>query len=118
LKGGSLVIDEQRHGHGRAESFLTFLLTLPGASAFLWLALAWALLFYYARNVRLRPVERYAEQERRTAQEYINALAQLHERARAAPLAVEAVAARLRQLTRSSFEHEAAVESLLREADS
>jgi hypothetical protein len=117
LRGGSLVIDEHRHGHGRAESFLTFLLSLPGASAFLWLALAWAVMFYYARNVRLRPVERYAEGERRTAQEYINAVAQLHERARAAPLAVEAVAGRLRQLARSSFEHDPAVASLLHEAD-
>ncbi|MDR3617713.1 MAG: hypothetical protein P4L85_00040 [Paludisphaera borealis] len=117
VRGGSLAIDEHRHGHGRAESFLTYLLSLPGASAFLWLALAWALLYYYTRNVRLRPAERHAVQERRTAQEYIDAVAQLHERARAAPLAVEAVAGRLRQLARSSVEHEAAVETLLREAD-
>ncbi len=117
VRGGSLAIDEYRHGHGRAESFLTYLLSLPGASAFLWLALAWALLFYYARNVRLRPAERHVEAERRTAQEYIDAVAQLHERARAAPLAVEAVAGRLRQLARASVERESAVASLLREAD-
>lgn len=117
IRGGSLAIDEHRHGHGRAESFLTYLLSLPGASAFLWLAFAWGLLYCYARNVRLRPAERHAERQRRTAQEYIDAVAQLHERARAAPLAVEAVAGRLRQLARSSAEHEAAVGAMLSEAD-
>jgi hypothetical protein len=117
VQGGSLAIDEHRHGHGRPESFATYLLSLPGASAFLWLALAWALLYYYGRNVRLRPAERLAMQERRTAQEYIDAVAQLHERARAAPLAVEAVAGRLRQLARSSTESDNAVEAMLRRAD-
>jgi len=117
LKGGQVVIDEHRHGHGRPESFLSFLLSLPGASSFLWLALAWALLYYYARNVRLRPAERFEEHERRTAREYIEAVAQLHERARAAPLAVEAVAGRLRQLARHSPEHTVAIETILREAD-
>jgi hypothetical protein len=117
IRGGTLAIDEYRHGHGRAESFLTYLLELPGAPAFLRLALAWALLYCYARNVRLRPVERHAGQERRTAQEYIDAVAQLHERARAAPLAVEAVAGRLRQLSRSSIEPEAPIAVLLGEAD-
>jgi hypothetical protein len=117
IRGGSLAIDEHRHGHGQAESFLTYLLRLPGASGFLWLALAWCLLYYYARNVRLKPAERHSGQERRTAREYIDAVAQLNERARAAPLAVEAVAGRLRQLAKSSFEHDAAVDAVLREAD-
>ncbi|WP_165075807.1 DUF4350 domain-containing protein [Paludisphaera rhizosphaerae] len=114
---GTVAIDEYRHGHGRAESFLTYLVGLPGAPAFLWLALAWALLYYYGRNVRLRPAERYELQERRTAQEYIDAVAQIHERARAAPIAVEAVAARLRQLVRSSSGGDPAAEALLKEAD-
>ncbi len=49
----------------------------------------------------------YVERERRTAQEYIDAVAQLYERARAAPLVVEAVARRLRQLARSAAERRA-----------
>ncbi|AMV38236.1 DUF4350 domain-containing protein [Planctomyces sp. SH-PL62] len=117
IGGGSLAIDEYRHGHGRAESFLTYLLGLPGAPAFLWLALAWALLYYYGRNVRLRPAERYEGPERRTAQEYIDAVAQLHERARAAPLAVEAVAARLRHLVSASGGHDPSAAALLEAAD-
>jgi hypothetical protein len=117
VRGGAVAFDEYRHGHGRAESFLTYLLSLPGASAFLRLALAWALLYYYARNVRLGPAERLEEPERRTAREYIDAVAQLNERARAAPLAVAAVAGRLRQLARSSVQDDVAVASLLREAD-
>ena len=30
LRGGVLAIDEYRHGHGRAESFLVYLMNLPG----------------------------------------------------------------------------------------
>ncbi len=116
LRGGVLAMDEYRHGHGRAESFLVYLLNLPGASALFWLGVVWALLYYYGRNVRLKPVEPYVEQERRTAQEYIDAVAQLYERARAAPLVVEAVARRLRQLSRSSADCPAAVEALLETA--
>jgi hypothetical protein len=117
IRGGMLAIDEYRHGHGRTESFLTYLLNLPGSSAIMWLAAIWGLLYFYGRNVRLRPVEIHVERERRTAQESINAVAQLYERARAAPLVVEAVARRLRQLSRSSAEPPAAVEALLRDAE-
>ena len=101
LDGGVLAFDEYRHGHGRAESFLVYLVNLPGSGAVFWLALVWAALYYYGRNVRLKPVEAFVERERRTAQEYIDAVAQLYERARAAPLVVQAVARRLRQLSRS-----------------
>ena len=117
IRGGVLAFDEYRHGHGRAESFLTYLLNLPGSSAFMWLAAIWALLYFYGRNVRLKPVEAYVERERRTAQEYIDAVAQLYERARAAPLVVEAVARRLRQLSRSAAERPPAVDALLRSAE-
>ena len=117
IRGGVLALDEYRHGHGRTESFLTYLLNLPGSSALMWLAAIWALLYFYGRNVRLKPVEAYVERERRTAQEYIDAVAQLYERARAAPLVVEAVARRLRQLSRSSAEHPPSVEVLLRSAE-
>jgi hypothetical protein len=113
---GVLGIDEYRHGHGRRESFLAYLLYLPGSSAVLWLMVIWGVLYLFGRNVRLRPAEQYFEPERRTAQEYIDAVAQLYQRARAAPLVVEAVARRLRQLSRSSAEHPAAVLAILERA--
>ena len=65
LRGGVLAIDEYRHGHGRAESFLVYLSNLPGLSAILWLGLIWAILYCYGRNVRLKPVEPFVEHERR-----------------------------------------------------
>jgi hypothetical protein len=113
IRGGVLALDEYRHGHGRMESFLTYLLNLPGSSAFLQCAAVWAMLFFYGRNVRQRPALAYMELERRTADEYIDAVAQLYERARAAPLVVESVARRLRQVSRSSAEPSPAVEALL-----
>jgi hypothetical protein len=115
--GGVLAFDEYRHGHGRAESFLVYLANLPGSTALFWLALSWAALYYYGRNVRLKPVEAFLERERRTAQEYIDAVAQLYERARAAPLVVEAVARRLRQLSRSAAQSLPEVDALLQTAD-
>jgi len=117
IRGGVLAFDEYRHGHGRAESFLTYLLKLPGSSVLMWLAAVWAMLYIYGRNVRLKPVEAYVEQDRRTSQEYVDAVAQLYERARAAPLVVEAVARRLRQLSRSRAEHPSSVEELLQRAE-
>jgi hypothetical protein len=116
LRGGVLALDEYRHGHGRAESFLVYLSNLPGLSALLWLGLIWAILYYYGRNVRLKPVEAYLDHERRTAQEYIDAVAHLYERARAAPLVVEAVARRLRQLSLTKAECPPSVEALLQAA--
>jgi hypothetical protein len=98
VQGGVLGVDEYRHGHGRADSFLSYFFRLPGARVVVWLAAAWAALYWYGRNVRFRPVEEYRPIERRTALEYIEAVAQLHERARAAPLVVEAVAGRLRSI--------------------
>lgn len=117
LRGGEVAFDEYRHGHGRAESFLTYLLYLPGSSALMGLMAVWSLLYVYGRNVRLRSVDEYVETERRTAQEYIDAVAQLYERARAAPLVVEAAARRLRQLSRSSADPIPAVAAALSRAD-
>ena len=117
LRGGVLAFDEYRHGHGRAESFLVYFLNLPGSRAFLWLGVVWGGLYWYGRNVRLKPVEPYALQERRTAQEYIDAVAALYERARAAPLVVDAVARRLRQLSRSSPDCPASVDEMLETAE-
>lgn len=117
IHGGVLAMDEYRHGHGRSESFLSFLLHLPGASSFFWLSALWALVYFVGRNVRLRPVETFVEIERRSAREYIDAVAQLYERARAAPLVAEAVARRLRQVARSSADQPQAVEAILRRAE-
>jgi len=117
VRGGVLALDEYRHGHGRTESFLAYLLNLPGSSASMWCSAIWALLYFYGRNVRLKPVEAYVEQQRRTAQEYIDAVAQLYERARAAPLVVEAVARRLRQVSRSSAQRPPSVDLLLQSAE-
>jgi hypothetical protein len=116
VRGGVLAFDEYRHGHGPAESFLTYLLDLPGASAFLLLATLWAILYFYGRNVRLAPAEVFVERERRTAQESIDAVAQLYERARAAPLVVEAVVRRLRQVARTSAGEDPAVDAMVRRA--
>jgi hypothetical protein len=115
-KGGVLAFDEYRHGHGRAESIVVFLFKLPGSTATFWLGATWLLLYYYGTNVRLKPVEAYVQHERRTAQEYIDAVAQLYERARAAPLVVEAVARRLRQLSRSAAQAPPAVDAILEAA--
>ena len=35
IRGGVLAFDEYRHGHGRIESFMTYLSNLPGAAAFI-----------------------------------------------------------------------------------
>jgi hypothetical protein len=117
IRDGVLAFDEYRHGHGRMESFLTYFLNLPGSSPFLGCAAIWAVLYFYGRNVRLKPVEVFVDRQRRTAQEYVDAVAQLYERARAAPLVVEAVARRLRQVSRSSAERSPAVEALLKRAE-
>ncbi len=115
--GGVLAFDEDSHGHGRAQSFLTFLAQLPGASSFAWLATVWLVLYAIGQNVRLKPAEPFHEKERRTAREYLDAVAQLYDRARAAPLVVEAAARRLRQLERATVEPPVAVREVLQKAD-
>jgi hypothetical protein len=117
VHGGVLGFDEYRHGHGRAESFLTYLWKLPGAPSVLGIVIICGLMYVYGRNVRLQPVEAFEQVERRTAKEYIDAVAGLHERARAAPLAVEAVARRLRHLASRAGETPANLEELLRRTD-
>jgi hypothetical protein len=113
VQGGALLFEEHRHGHGRVESFLTYLAHLPGSSAALWLLAIWGFLYVYGRNVRLTPVQPYLERERRTAQESIDAVAQLYQRAQAAPLVVEAVARRVRQVARSSAERRSSVDNAM-----
>lgn len=92
---GVLAVDHYRHGQGRVESFATFLMRLPGAGAFCGMALLIGLAWIWARNQRLGPADEYREAERRTAREYIEAVAAMNQRARAAPLAVESVAGRI-----------------------
>ena len=117
LRGGVLAIDEYRHGHGRAESFLVYLSNLPGLSAILWLGLIWAILYCYGRNVRLKPVEPFVEHERRSAQEYIDAVAA------ALPAGASCAAggfcggAAASAASRTQAECPAAVESLLQTAE-
>jgi hypothetical protein len=100
LHGGSLVFDEARHGYGEAQSYLGALLAVPGARQAVLLGLLLAVLLLVQQNVRLGPPQPYRTVERRSVREYIDALAGLHERARSAPLMVEAVARRLHGLAR------------------
>ncbi len=95
---GVLAIDHYRHGRGRVDSFATFLFALPGAPAFCGMSLLIALFWVWARNQRLGPAEEFHEPERRTASEYIEAVAAMNLRARAASLAVESVAGRVNAL--------------------
>jgi hypothetical protein len=100
LRGGALGFDEFRHGHGRVESLGTLLLGVKGAKPFIGIAGILLGLYFYGRNVRLGPPELYDQAERRTAREYIEAVAYLYQRARAAPLAVQAVERRFRQIAK------------------
>jgi hypothetical protein len=116
LRGGLLAVDEYRHGRGRVESFASLLGTVPGAATFLKIAAVLGLLYVYRRNVRFGPPEDYLLPERRTAREYIEAVAQLYQRARAAPLAVEAVARRVRLLAAHRGHLASETEQVIQEA--
>jgi hypothetical protein len=100
LHGGSLIFDEARHGFGRAHSYLGVLLALPGAPLAAALCLLLAAIWLHGQNLRMRAPEIWRPRERRTAREYVEALAELHARARSAPLMVEALAQRLAPLAR------------------
>jgi hypothetical protein len=99
-RGGVLAFDEYRHGYGRVESFTTLFLSLPGARAFAGMAMAWGLFCLWGTTRRLSPPDEYREVERRTALEYIESVATMNQRARAAPLVVDAVRLRVRYLLR------------------
>lgn len=89
--GGVLGFDEYRHGRGRIESFVTFFLSLPAAVPFSGLLAVLGLLWVWGRAARLGPPDEWKETERRTAFEYVQSVASIYERARAAPLALESV---------------------------
>jgi len=95
---GVLAFDEYRHGFGRIESFTTLFLTVPGAKSFSLMAVVWGLFWLWGNTRRLGPPDEYREIERRTAMEYIESVAALNQRARAAPLAVNSVLQRVRYL--------------------
>jgi hypothetical protein len=117
LRGGVFGFDEYRHGHGRIESFAGYLTKLPGANAFLLIALLLSGVYLLGRNVRFGPPEPFVSIERRTAREYVEAAAFLNQRARAAPLAVESVVRRLRTIGLRRGHSNAEMDELLRQAD-
>jgi hypothetical protein len=96
LRGGEFGFDEYRHGHGRVESFASYLLSFPGAEAFCWIAAVLAGAYVLGRNVGFGRPEPIRLVERRSAREYVDAVAYLNQRARAAPLAVDSIVRRLR----------------------
>lgn len=116
LTGGVIAFDEYRHGHGRAESLLGYIWSRPGAPTFLGMCLLLTALYFLGRNVRFGRAEPYLVPERRTSQEYIEAVAYLYRRARVAPMAVEAVEQRFRQLAMGRGELPQAARAALEEA--
>jgi hypothetical protein len=117
VQGGVFGFDEYRHGHGRVESFSTFLLRLPGAGNFCLIAAVLVGIYFFGRNVRFGPPEPFVVAERRTAREYVEAAAFLNQRARAAPLAVESIVRRIRAVSLRRGHLNPDIQELLREAE-
>jgi hypothetical protein len=117
VRGGVLGFDEYRHGHGRVESFSTFLLRLPGAGAFCLIAAVLVGVYFFGRNVRFGRPEPFVVPERRTAREYVEAAAFLNQRARAAPLAVESIVRRIRAISLRRGHVNPEMQELLREGE-
>jgi hypothetical protein len=117
LSGGTLAIDEYRHGHGQSESLAVFAMALPGATTFVWIGLLLVGFYVYGKNRRFGPPEPFVERERRTAAEYIDSLASLYQRAVAVPLVVRAVAGRLRFLAAQRGRFDAEADTVLQQAE-
>lgn len=117
VQGGVFGFDEYRHGHGRVESFSTFLLRLPGAGVFCLIAAVLMGAYFFGRNVRFGPPEPYVVSERRTVREYVEAAAFLNQRARAAPLALESIVRRIRALSLRRGHSTAEMQQLLGEGE-
>lgn len=117
LRGGVFGFDEYRHGHGRVESFANYLLNLPGATSFCWMAALLAGVYILGRNVRFGQPESFRFVERRSAREYVQAVAYLNQRARAAPLAVDSIVRRLRYLSSQRGRSTPELEETLRQAE-
>jgi hypothetical protein len=82
------------------------------------MALLSGLVWLWAKNQRLGPAEEFREPERRTTREYIDAIAGMHQRARAAGLSVRAVRQRLEHLLSQRMQQPKQVTRLLQQADS
>lgn len=95
---GVLAFDEYRHGYGRVESFVSLFLRLPGASSMALMGITWGAFCLWAGSRRIGPPDEYHEVERRTVSEYIESVAAMNQRARAAPLAIQSVLQRVRSL--------------------
>ncbi len=117
VHGGVFGFDEYRHGHGRAESFAAYLLRLRGGTAFCLIAALLVGLYLVGRNIRFGAPEPYVVVERRSAREYVEAAAFLNQRARAAPLAVESIARRLRSIGLKRGQLNAEMNEVLLQAD-
>ena len=98
LPVGVLGFDEYRHGHGRIESFISLFLSLPGAQSFSLMGLCLGLFWLWGNSRRLSPPDEFHEIERRTSQEYMESVAAMNQRARAAPLVVNSVLNRVQSL--------------------
>lgn len=116
IVGGAVAVAEARHGLGDSRSYLDALLALPGARSLASMGALLVALLLYGRSIRFGPPAPWAPRERRSAGEYVDALASLHERARAAPLMVEAVAHRLQAVARRRARGSVAVEGALERA--
>jgi hypothetical protein len=86
---GGVLIDEYHHGYGRATSVLEHLThsraLQPMLQGGLLLLILWA-----AKGRRFGPPRPLIQEERRSSLEYVRAMAQLFQRARARPLALKA----------------------------
>lgn len=114
---GVLAFDEYRHGYGRVESFTTLFLSLPAAKDFSLMALIWCLFWLWSSTRRLSPPEEYHDPERRSVMEYIQSVASMNQRARAAPLTVKAVSQRVRYLAQKRGIIDQALNTMLDRAD-
>jgi hypothetical protein len=94
--GGQVLVDEFHHGHGEQDGFMAYMkrTALPGMLAQAALLL---LLLVVARGTRFGPPVAPATGARASSLEYVEALGDLHQRARARRVAAEALAGSLRR---------------------
>lgn len=86
--GAPLLLDEYHHGYGSGRSLLTYLGQRPLFWSLVQLMFL-ALLFIYVRNVRLGRAKSMHYEERRSAVEYVESMANIYRLAKAEILALE-----------------------------
>ncbi len=87
--GGTIAFDEYHHGYGESSNrFLQFFAGTPIVGMFLQLVVLMAAVFYSQSRRFARPLPA-TEEDRLSKLEYISAMAQLQQRARAYDLAIE-----------------------------